>query len=375
MKKYLFITFKEKEDLKTSFNRLIDKGIDVFDIFSPYPDEDLAKLISKKDSPLLGIVLVAGILGVFVALIFQIFTTAIDYKTVVGGKSPFYIQAFIPIMFEVMVLLASLTAVFGMLFALNKLPLFSHPLHQTKNGKKVFQDCYAIGIVIKDITIKEIEEILEGVSREGIEIVEYEQEKIKTEDVARATISLIIVTFVAAIAFYSIIKIFPLISPVKDIIYQPRVRVYDKSEILKNGLAVAYPPKESVFTTQEIFDLTNQDANTIINPIPFDEEHLLKGKEKFSIYCAVCHGVTGDGNNFLGPNYKAKPANLLSKTIAEKSDGELFYVIMKGKNAMPSYENDLSNEDVFSILNYIKVLRRAQDATEDDYKKAIGEKK
>lgn len=376
MKKYLFYTFQEKEELINFLKKLKEYKKEDFDIYSPHPDEELSDFISKKESPLLGIVLIAGIFGVLFAFLFQIFTNAIDYKTIVGGKSPFSIQPYIPVVFEVMVLFSSLTATLGMLFALNKLPLFSHPLHKSIKAKRVLGDHYALSLFLeKEEDLNFIEKLSDGLNFEGKEIIEVVEEKLSFKEVSRAILFLIGITFFLSLTFYIVIKIFPLISPVKDIIFQPKLKVYDKSEIAKGGLTLSFIPEESIFTEKELIEIKEEEAKLIVNPLPLDEETISRGKEKFSIFCALCHGVYGDGTNFLGPNYKAKPANLHSKTVAEKSDGEIFYIIAKGKNTMPSYEKDLKEEDIFSIINYIKVLRRSQNATEEDYQRAIEEKK
>ena len=62
------------------------------------------------------------------ALGFQCWISAVDYPIVTGGKALFSWQAFVPIMFEVTVLFATFTAGLGMLFLLNKLPFFGHPV-------------------------------------------------------------------------------------------------------------------------------------------------------------------------------------------------------------------------------------------------------
>jgi mono/diheme cytochrome c family protein len=67
--------------------------------------------------------------------------------------------------------------------------------------------------------------------------------------------------------------------------------------------------------------------------------------------------------------YGAKPANLVSDKIRQLPDGAIYYVIMKGKNAMPSYAADLDQDERWSVVNYVRVLQRALNAKDSDIPK------
>ncbi len=91
------------------------------------------------------------------------------------------------------------------------------------------------------------------------------------------------------------------------------------------------------------------------NPVPLSAKSLMKGKGTFSQLCVRCHGVDGKGNKIaLEWWFGGKPD--LSAAAKVKPDGELFYAIYHGKGIMSGYSNTLMDEDIYNIINYLKVI-------------------
>lgn len=108
-------------------HRAHEAGYRKMDAYSPYPIEELSEAIGFHKNAIPKIVLAGGIIGGLSGLAMQIFTSAIDYPLNVGGRPLISWPSFVPITFEMTILLASLGAVFGML-ALNGLPEPYHPV-------------------------------------------------------------------------------------------------------------------------------------------------------------------------------------------------------------------------------------------------------
>lgn len=94
------------------------------------------------------------------------------------------------------------------------------------------------------------------------------------------------------------------------------------------------------------------------NPVEADEDSLARGELLFSVNCAQCHGVTGEGNgviaNFLE---NKKPANLISDAIQEKSDGSFFLTISNGvPGSMPALNENLTVRERWDVVNYLRTL-------------------
>lgn len=126
-----------------------DEGFKRFDSFTPFPVHGLDKAMGLKPSLLPWMVLVAGITGGSLALLFMVWTSAYDYPLNIGGKPTFSIPAFIPIMFECTILFSALTAVFGMFF-LNRLPKYYDPLFDVVKFSRVTNDRFFLVIGAHD---------------------------------------------------------------------------------------------------------------------------------------------------------------------------------------------------------------------------------
>src|SRR5690349_19322174 len=99
---------------------------------------------------------------------------------------------------------------------------------------------------------------------------------------------------------------------------------------------------------------------TVTNPLPpLDSKDFLEASRLFLINCAICHGPKLDGN---GPLYKggdgpfiSKPATLVGDPkYTAMTEGTMFHSITYGKNAMGSYASQLSTEQRWMIVHYIK---------------------
>jgi hypothetical protein len=123
----LLAEFEDPTSLVSATNQAYEQGYRCMDAYSPFPIEELHHAIGMHHTRLPLIVLIGGVLGGSGGYLLQYWANAVAYPLAVGGKPYHSWPAFIPITFECTILVAALSAVFGML-ALNGLPQPYHPV-------------------------------------------------------------------------------------------------------------------------------------------------------------------------------------------------------------------------------------------------------
>lgn len=103
------------------------------------------------------------------------------------------------------------------------------------------------------------------------------------------------------------------------------------------------------------------------NPLPITSALLKRGQQRYTINCAPCHGGLADGNGITRKiGAMAVVANLHDKRIVEMPDGELFYVITHGRNLMGPYGAQVSIEDRWAVVAYLRALQLARLGEPED---------
>ena len=101
-------------------------------------------------------------------------------------------------------------------------------------------------------------------------------------------------------------------------------------------------------------------------PIPVTAELMERGRERFTIYCAVCHGANGGGNGVTTKYNWPTVANYHDQRIVDMPEGEIFNTLTNGKNTMMGYGANIAVRDRWAIIAYIRALQRAQRGTIND---------
>ena len=123
----LMIEFNSPRALVAATQRAHDEGYRKMDAYSPFPVEGLADTVHVHRNRLPKLVLVGGIVGGLIGFFMQYYAAVISYPMNVGGRPLNSWPSFIPITFEVTILIAAFTVVLGML-GLNGLPMPYHPV-------------------------------------------------------------------------------------------------------------------------------------------------------------------------------------------------------------------------------------------------------
>ena len=123
----LMAEFPDPSTLVAAARKTREAGYRRMDAFSPFPIEELSDALGNRHDPLPLLVLIGGIVGGASGFLFQYWASAIDYPINVGGRPLLSWPSFIPVTFEMTILVAAFVAVLGML-GLNGLPMPYHPV-------------------------------------------------------------------------------------------------------------------------------------------------------------------------------------------------------------------------------------------------------
>jgi mono/diheme cytochrome c family protein len=112
----------------------------------------------------------------------------------------------------------------------------------------------------------------------------------------------------------------------------------------------AAPPAE--------FKIPPEDAGKV-NPVKPSPESVAKGKKTYVVDCALCHGDNGDGKGDLASDIKGVVDLTNAETLKNRSDGDLLYIIKKGKGEMPPEAADrIKGEEGWNLVNYVRSLAK-----------------
>lgn len=90
-----------------------------------------------------------------------------------------------------------------------------------------------------------------------------------------------------------------------------------------------------------------------LNPIEVSPQSLARGETLYRENCLRCHGDYGFGNGPQAKDLRVPPANL-HRAARHYSDGELSYIIRKGRDPMPAWEDKLSEDELWNLINYLR---------------------
>lgn len=161
---------------------------------------------------------------------------------------------------------------------------------------------------------------------------------------------------------------------------QPRAGRYKESAFFDDGQSMHAPPAGTVpreritqnapLTTGRLADgpfQANGEAlphfvTTI--PLPVTRQLLELGRKRFDITCATCHGPVADGVSIVGSQMSLRPPpSLIDQKYVEKPSGYIYEVVTKGFGLMASYAAELSVEERWAVVAYLRALQLSQSAT------------
>jgi mono/diheme cytochrome c family protein len=144
---------------------------------------------------------------------------------------------------------------------------------------------------------------------------------------------------------------------------QPRYDAYEASPFFADGKTMRPLPdgtvaRESPSGTTAVVDGKENGADVETIPVPLTMETMKRGQDRYDVFCRPCHDVDGTANSPVAKNMQIRqPPSLLEDRIRQLPDGRIYQVISGGYGLMPSYAYQLSIEDRWAVVAYVRALQ------------------
>jgi mono/diheme cytochrome c family protein len=152
---------------------------------------------------------------------------------------------------------------------------------------------------------------------------------------------------------------------------QPKLSTFGATERFADGRAMRPLPDGSV-PREWIADAARRTGRTAGGvdleavPMPITRALIDRGRARFAIACAPCHGLAGDGDTPVARSMqRRRPSSLHEPRIAALSAGAMYRVIAAGYGVMPSYAALLATDDRWAVVAYVRTLELAWTAKLD----------
>ena len=149
---------------------------------------------------------------------------------------------------------------------------------------------------------------------------------------------------------------------------EPRVRAYEASSAFSDGSGMRHPPEGTVTAAADIDPVRK---TGIVNgayvteiPVPVGTALLARGRDRFEIVCATCHGSTGTGESVVAEKMSLRrPPSLHEARTKAYPAGQLYGIVKNGYGLMPAYGATLQEQDRWAIVAYLRALWLSRAAT------------
>lgn len=390
--------FASPADLLAAARQISAAGYSYWDCHTPFPIHGLDRAMKIRPTILPWLVAGAGATGAVGALVLQWWANGVAYPLIISGKPYFSLPANVPIIFELTVLFAALTAFFGAIL-LNGLPRLLYPASTAASFARVTTDAFLVSIEAKDPQFhpERTAEWLRTLGAESVELCPAPEGDdaipavIKRGLLVLAVLALLPPLFIALARQHTTEtpQEKPRIHIIKDMDFQPKYETQAVSPLFADRRAMRprvpgtvpfdphwQPPPEGF--------LTGKVGNEYLTefPIPVNEDVMRRGRERYDIYCATCHGWTGEAGQYDGMTSRrarargettwVPPASLTGQAVREQPVGKIFETITQGMvregvYSMPPYAVQIPPEDRWAIVLYVRALQRARAPYPEDF--------
>ena len=157
----------------------------------------------------------------------------------------------------------------------------------------------------------------------------------------------------------------------RNMVDTPRAEALESSRFFADGAASRPLPENTLSRERGAVDpvfFTGQDENGLATELPVEltADLVLRGQERYNIFCTPCHGYDGRGNGIVVQKGFVQPTSFHAQRLLDQPVGYYVNAITNGFGRMYSYASRVPPEDRWAIASYIKALQLSQNAAVDD---------
>lgn len=153
---------------------------------------------------------------------------------------------------------------------------------------------------------------------------------------------------------------------------QPKLNPDAPTTLFSNGTSSQVPVPDTVAQgylrdDAELFTGKDAKGNDVTEfPFAITRDDLLRGQQRFNIYCAPCHGQLGNGSGTVVLRGFVPPPTFHQDRLRNAPVGHFYDVITNGLAPMPSYANQIPPRDRWEIIAYVRALQYSQNVNVND---------
>jgi mono/diheme cytochrome c family protein len=419
--------FSTPNSILEAAKKVAERGYKNWDVHTPYPVHGMDDAMNLKPSKLPWVSLGLQLFATSFSIFFMWMIMAVVYPLIIGGKPMFSLTNFSPVIVAFSILCTVVGTVVVLFLFFCKLPRNNHAISDTAYAKATCCDQYGIIIEadnegfdaeeVKSFLASlggQVGEIYPANEEEKFEIGFFKPKKFSTLFVV-SLLAIIGATAVGTYGTFNLVlydrvplihtelmgyqfvkyrdtvsengslewRLAPLSSKdsASGIIYkvnspytwmdvQSRENPQSQSHFFKDGKVMRTHVAGTVPRGYKPYEFSADAAGaaTLKNPLPYTAENLKRGQTQYNIYCVNCHGNFADGDGNLAGKLPSPPSLHTQKSL-NATDGSYYHILAEGQNsAMPAFDKQISRDDRWRIVQYIRALQRAKNAKDSDLK-------
>lgn len=171
----------------------------------------------------------------------------------------------------------------------------------------------------------------------------------------------------------------PPVHPNLNMDYSVSFKPQEKNAFYDDGRSMRLPVEGTVAKGQTRLDTAYYEGKTSTGayittiPVEVTREMVLRGQDRYEVFCTPCHGGTGAGDGLVISRGYVPPQTYHQDRLRDVEDGYIYEVIANGIRNMPAYRRQIPTDDRWAIVAYVRALQRSQFANRTEVARMISD--